>query len=527
MIAEYMTMVAAAAAVISVVICQARQFHMLQLNSYFASRYLDWLKTAFSYRTVFAALAYALSLLLLLSKAGNLIPLAAFAVLSGALRCLFAVYGVRRAKKKLVVTPRVQRMFVTSLALALVPLILVMAGVSPFWPLFSLLTLLLLAPVLTLLALFINKPLELLIARWYVNDARKILRSCHDMTVIGITGSYGKTSTKFILGRILSEQYQVTVTPESYNTLLGVVRTIRERLKPGTQVFIAEMGAKNIGDIREICELVHPSLGIITAVGPQHLSTFKTVENVARTKFELADEVQKNGGTMYLNGDSAPILPRAASCRSVLYGVHNENAPCRAEGLSAGRHGLRFEVVYGQRRIPLETKLLGSHNVLNILAAVCVACDLGLSDNQIKYAVSRLAPTPHRLEMKPFFAGSVLIDDAYNANPEGALEAVRVLGSFDGCRKIIVTPGLVELGDAEFEHNRRLGEEIAKYCDTAVLVGKKRAIPIAEGIRDAGFPQEQLLIVEDFGEALAYLQKTVTKDCAVLFENDLPDNYSK
>ena len=179
------------------------------------------------------------------------------------------------------------------------------------------------------------------------------------------------------------------------------------------------------------------------------------------------------------------------------------------------------------RVINLSSKLLARHNIQNITAASVIASDLGVSDKDIAYAVRSLAPISHRLEMKSFFGGAVLIDDAYNANPEGSLEAVRILSHFDNMQKTIITPGLIELGSKEYECNYNLGVEAAKYADRIILVGENRSKPIRDGVESTDFNKENLFVVKSFNEAMTLYLKYITKDSVVLLENDLPDNYLK
>lgn len=522
-----------AATTVTALFALTRQVHMLQQNSYFPSRYIGWLKTVGPWRALGTGLlTLAAGLLLFFSLP---LPFCGVCLLLGLIRIPAAVSGQGHAIKRLVFTARVKRLYVTAALLTCA--LTLAAALTPALPSKILLAVLLFfsfcTPALLFLCFFINQPIEKGIARWYVNDAKRILRGCRDLKVIGVTGSYGKTSTKYILGRLLSERYNTVITPESYNTPMGVVRTVREKLKPGTQIFVAEMGAKNVGDIAEICQIADPDLGVITSIGPQHLETFGSIENVTKTKFELADWVLKNHGTVFLNAGNPYIAQRAAGLpdgSKILYGVReNMNQPAPdfyADSLSYGRNGSRFEIVGAGRRVPVTTRLLGLHNVSNILAAAAVGFHLGLTDSEVKYAVSQLKPVPHRLELKPFINGAILIDDAYNANPEGCLEAVRVLGSFSGMRKIIVTPGLVELGEKEYDCNYQLGLAAGKTCDTVILVGEKRAVPMADAIATLNFPKEQLHIVHSFADAMALLQRLADKSTAVLFENDLPDNYA-
>jgi UDP-N-acetylmuramoyl-tripeptide--D-alanyl-D-alanine ligase len=429
--------------------------------------------------------------------------------------------------KKLVPTARVKRMFVFSglFLLAFAVLSFFTSGILQllFICAFTLFTVL--PEALCLLSLFVLKPCEKLIARHYVNDAKKILRSVRGLKVVGITGSYGKTSTKYILTRILSERFNVLCTPESFNTPMGVVRTVREKLRADTEIFVCEMGAKKVGDIKEICHIVHPDMGLITSVGPQHLETFKNLDNVFKTKFELFDAVSKKGGKVFANGDNAVIRENADSS-VLLYGSEGE-ADFRAENIRGGRGGSEFELVLKNERIAVTTRLLGRHNVQNIVGAAAVAYTLGVPAKDIAFAISRLTPTEHRLEMKSSVGGSLLIDDAYNANPEGCLEAVKVLGSFEGMQKVIITPGLVELGDKEFECNKALGKAAAGVCDKIIFVGIKRSEPLAEGVRETNFDTSNMYIAASFKEAMEIYSRFADSSTVVLLENDLPDNYLK
>ena len=153
----------------------------------------------------------------------------------------------------------------------------------------------LLLPLWVALGGLLAWPIEKLVSEMYFRDAQKKLAARPDIIKIGITGSYGKTSVKFILGTILQEKYQTLITPSSFNTPMGVTKIIRERLTPATQVFVAEMGARHVGDIKELCRLVHPRYGVLTSVGPQHLDTFHTLERIKNTKYELMDAVPADG----------------------------------------------------------------------------------------------------------------------------------------------------------------------------------------------------------------------------------------
>ncbi len=499
-----------------------RHLQMLQQSSYFPSRYLKWLKNAWSLRTFWSIVAFGLAFLVLFFSYSP-VYLAVVAALC-IVRIPRAKADHKNSIKKLVFTARVKRLY------ALCGLLCVAPGVLGWvldvaWLVYVGLLFAFATPLVCLIAWGILQPLEKAISAWYVNDAKKMLRAHRGLQVVGITGSYGKTSTKYILGRILKEKYNVLITPESYNTPMGIVRTVRGSLRPETQIFVAEMGAKKKGDVAEICHIANPDMGIITSVGPQHLDTFGNIETVAATKFELADYCKKKNGPVFLNTDNPLISERAEKYNAVSYGF--EGTPDYAlQNLTYTADGLCFDLVQGGQTIPLTTRLLGRHNALNIAAAAACAHTLGVSAEDIRFAVASLTPVEHRLQMKPFLNGSLLIDDAYNANPEGCLEAVQVLSRFDGYKKIIVTPGLVELGEKEYDCNYALGSAAAEVCDEIILVGQKRAIPMQDAIQKTDYDPAHLQVVDRFADALAKLGHLCDKNTVVLFENDLPDNYA-
>ena len=288
--------------------------HMFQLNSYRVERYARWFGGGNKHIRSLIILALAVVGFFANSK---FLPFSAIFMLVLACREFSSKY-----KTPIVYTMRVKRLLLTALLLTAAVLYATWVLLPKYLACVALL--LLVMPILMLLANLINKPIEAAISRWYYNDAKRILRSMPDLTIIGITGSFGKTSTKNYLYRILSERYNVLMTPGNFNTTLGVVRTVREQLKPYHQIFIVEMGAKQTGDIKEICDLVHPTIGIVTAVGEMHLETFHSVDNIFATKFELIDALPTNGMGV-INLDSEHIASRIAHYHSptnlISYGV--------------------------------------------------------------------------------------------------------------------------------------------------------------------------------------------------------------
>lgn len=501
-----------------------RQFQMLQQNSYFPSRYLPWVRESYVVPLCLEVIAYAF--MALLASARHYVILLIFVCFVLAIRVFLSIRAQKKSIKKLVFTGRIKRLFAAAIILLSIFIFLyAFSDESRLGNIFYIICLILsfISPLTAIICRILTAPIEKLISKWYINDAKRILKAHSNLTVIGVTGSYGKTTTKFILSRILSEKYNVVATPQSFNTPMGVVRTIREKIEPQTQIFICEMGAKNIGDIKEICDIVHPKYGIITSVGEQHLETFKTVGNVFKTKFELANEVLKNGGEVFVNGDSAELIKRIDPSLYTVYGTGSFDFT--AKDISYGKNGSQFTVASPESEIRLTSKLLGLHSIINITGAAALALKLGVTPENITFAVSSLKPTEHRLELKPYINGSTLIDDAYNANPEGCLEAVRVLSSFDNMKKVIVTPGLIELGSKEYDCNFALGLEAAKKCDIIILVGINRSKPLKDGAESVGFNPDNLYVVKSFKEAMEIYGKIADKNTVVLLENDLPDNY--
>ena len=495
--------------------------HMMQQNSYKPERYLAFGKTAGNGRSVAALLGGVIALGLFFVYQPVFL---ATALLFGYLRFNKNRKEQKKAIKPLVWTPRVKRQFTTASVILLMFLgVWWLGSVWQYVALGGVVFFFAATPSLMMLVLYINMPMEKAVSNHYVRDAKRILKASPNMKIIGVTGSYGKTTTKFMITRLLSEKYTVTVTPESFNTTMGVVRTIREKMKPATEIFVVEMGAKKVGDIEEICKIVNPDYGVITSVGPQHLDTFRSLENIIKTKFELADYVTQKQGKMFLNYASEPVIKKQVP-GAVCYGV-KENLDAYATDVVYHEGGASFTVCIGEERIPLQTRLLGQHSILNLTVAVAVARHFEVPIKDIQFAVSTLKPTEHRLEVKAFVGGSTMIDDAYNANPEGCLEAVNVLGRFENKQKIIITPGLVELGSREEQCNFDLGVRAGEVCDRIVLVGLKRSEPIAKGVRSTGFPEDKLHIVASFKEAAATLSPLLDETCVVLVENDLPDNY--
>lgn len=435
-----------------------------------------------------------------------------------------------KMKKPLVYTARMKRLTGVA-AVVYTALLLVfgaMLGMESQLACFLLPVLFILLPALVALAGLLAWPIEKIISEMYFRDAQRVLKDRPDLIKIGVTGSFGKTSVKFILGTMLSEKYQTLVTPSSFNTPMGVTRIIRTKLMPSHQVFVAEMGARHVGDIKEMCRLVHPKYGVLTSVGPQHLDTFKTLDRIKSTKYELMDAVPADGCCFFQDDRAicselyAKTTKEKRLCS--LYG--NQDADVWAEDVTVFPGGSRFALCTKDGRITCETKLLGEHNIQNVLLASTVCLHLGLTLKQIARGIAKLEPVEHRMQLISNPGGMTIIDDAFNSNPRSAEAAVKILGQFPA-RRIIITPGMVELGEGEAEFNRQFGSQIAANVEIAILVGRKHTQPIADGLKDAGFDMFNVHQVGSLDEAAQLLRQLGQSGDTVLFENDLPDNYSE
>lgn len=498
--------------------------HFFQLNSYRFDTHTKWISEN-ARKYVKHVLLSLLLCIAILPETNLTIKLIASAVVF-----LLAIPAEKpkKAKKPLVYTPRVKRMLLTEalvILLVTVPVSVwalganresfILAAFAGFY---------LLAPVLCLVANLINKPLELSINRYYTNDAKRMLKKCPDLKIIGITGSYGKTSVKYYLTTLLKGKYDVLMTPESYNTPMGVVKTVRGSLKATHEIFVCEMGAKWVGDIKELCDIVHPHHGVITSIGPQHLESFKTLDAVKSTKFELADSLPE-GGMLFLNGDDENIRSHGSNRPYISYSIGGD-ADYVAYDLSVSERGTSFSVrTRDGETEEFSTKLIGRHNVLNITGAIAISHKMGMTLKEIRPQVRKLEGVPHRLQLSDK-GNMTVIDDAYNSNPSGTKAALEALSLFNGY-KILVTPGMVELGAKQDELNREFGRNAASVCDYVVLVGQKQAVPIKAGLLDEKYDESRIFVANNINEALnhVYALNSQGKKKVVLLENDLPDNY--
>lgn len=511
--------------------------HMLQQNSYRTDRYWRWLRKSDDLMSAWRLVDLAMIFMLFASNMLD-IRLVALIVSIVALIKMWLI-AKKRYKKPLVFTKRVWRIYSVTAIIALaiyLTVILICGNRMDIFGIYACASfglgvcfaMTFLSWAIVIISLTLLSPVEKMINRKYYNQARNILKSMPDLTIIGITGSYGKTSTKHYLHRILSENYDTLMTPGSYNTPMGVIRTVREMMKPYHQIFICEMGAKQKGDIKEICDLVDPQIGVVTAVGPMHLESFKTIENVQSTKFELIDALPEEGLAVINNDFEYCANRKVDNVKCIRYGISDPSG-CEyvAEDLEFTPQGTYFTVKssegYEQRMF---TRLVGECNISNLLAAIVIGRYLNIPDNKIANAVADIQQVEHRLNIKQTPGGITIIDDAFNSNPSGSKMAVDVLSTFrKNGKRIIVTPGMIELGERQYELNKEFGKYLAQNVDIAYIVGQYNRDAILEGINSTDFNQQNIIIVDTFTDAQRHLQTVMQKGDTVLYENDLPDSF--
>ncbi len=435
-----------------------------------------------------------------------------------------------QVKKPLVVTARIKRLFITLAliyAIMVVPMVLFHSKEMMVTNYIFLSFVGYLNYLVVLLANFINKPVEKLVYLYYKSKASKKLKS-YNIPVIGITGSYGKTSSKNIVNDILSVKFNSFATPQNFNTTYGLINTVNNYLDKFSNLFIAELGAFKVGEIKKSCDFIKPNHGILTTIGQAHLESFGSQENIQKGKFELIESLPSDGIAI-LNGDDKFQLDYKLKNKCNVYwiGINNHDVDLYAYDIKLSHCGTIFKVKFkdDDKEYEFKTRLLGNHNVYNLLAGILLGRKLGMNISELERGVSKVKPIEHRLELKKL--GDInIIDDAYNSNPVGSKAAVEVLGMMPGM-KIIVTPGMIELGEEQYNLNKLFGTYIADNVDYVILVGKEQTKPIYDGLISKNFDENKIYILNDVKDAFPLMRKLSDGDTYVLLENDLPDLFNE
>lgn len=508
-----------------------KSFQMLQQNWYNdGNRYIKWINKNLK------KVLFNLDILIIIISIFTIIKintiwLMVIVIVFYTLLSLKLVNHKENIKLKLNVTKRVKRLYATELILYLIPIIISSIyfkeeDVVLYYVIEGLL--IYLNYYVTYIANTINKPIEKLLANNFKRKAIKKLNGMPNLEVVGITGSYGKTSSKNILNDILSVKYNSLPTPKNFNTPVGLIITVNNYLDKFNDIFIAEMGAFKRGEIKELCDLVKPKYGILTKVGVAHLESFGSQENIQKGKFELIESLPSDGIGV-LNGDD-PLQVNydlKNKVKTIWIGIENKDADVRATNIKLTGSGTTFDCTFKgtKKKYKFETKLLGKANIYNVLAGIALGKELGISIEQLQFGVKKVKPVEHRLQLKKM--GTInIIDDAYNANPDGTKMALDVLNLMPG-KRIVISSGMIELGDKSVELNKELGNYMASNSDEVILLGENQTKPIYDGLLEKKFSKKNIHVLNDINEALELIQNLKGKETYVLIQSDLPDIFNE
>ncbi len=516
--------------------------HALQQDDYDNSRLISWI---FKHK-VFDTRITQFLLLVIGIDLFTTIPSAVFNIM------IFLIFAIgtymekdprKASKKAFILTLRARRILVISLIYAAI-----IAAISFYLSLPWLWIIAVQAlPIMLIAGNTTLAPYEAFVQNKFYSEAQARLEEINP-TIIGITGSYGKTSVKHILGHILKNSAPTIITPGSVNTLMGITRIIREQLQPNHRYFIVEMGAYGKGSIASLCALTPPNYGIISSIGHAHYERFKSLETVVKTKYELAESVLERNGTMIVHERTLKFqysrdirnrhMDNFIVCGEPMLTdkpkTEQEFSYLAADDLKIMSveqtpKGLCVKIEWKGEKYTLRAPLYGVHHGHNIALAFACAISLGMEAKDIKTALATTPQITHRLEVKQQIDGSIIIDDAFNSNPPGfraALHVMKVLADDRKGRAILVTPGIVELGNAHDEVHRTLGTLAGNVCDIVIVVNPSRIPTFIEGFNNnnSGKILQQF---ETFASAEKWLIENKRDTDVILLENDLPDIYER
>jgi UDP-N-acetylmuramoyl-tripeptide--D-alanyl-D-alanine ligase len=358
-----------------------------------------------------------------------------------------------------------------------------------------------------------------------IYQAKQKLKKFKNLKIIGITGSFGKTSVKEFTFQILAAKYKVLKTEKNINTDIGVAETILKNLNPAHQIFIVEMGAYKQGEIKDICQITPPDISILTAISEQHQESFKSLENTIATKSEIF-EYQKKGGLAIISADNYYCIQIAQRLkqRKILYSTRNK-ADFYAQNIKVFPNGFLFTLLIDGQKITIESKLLGRHNVSNLLPAIAVAQKFGLTLDEIKNQINKIAPIEKTMRIIPGIKNSIFIDDSYNANPDGIIAALDYLKLYPS-KKIIVSSGMYELGKTAKKLYLEVGIAIGKICDLAIFTNLNHKDQLVKGFTKFG-KKENIVFENNLKKVKEILNNQLAQKPVILFEGRTTDTILK
>jgi UDP-N-acetylmuramoyl-tripeptide--D-alanyl-D-alanine ligase len=380
-------------------------------------------------------------------------------------------------------------------------------------------------PFFIVFANLLFSPIESYSKSNLIKTVRNKQRRLKDLKVVAIVGSYAKTSTKNMLYTLLWKDFYTVKTPKSYNTEVSIARSFLRDVKETTEIFVVEMDAYHPGEIKKLCSIIKPDLGIITAIGAQHLERFGSMEALAKTQFELATALTPDG-ILFVNADDAwstQLYPEYDGVKQVFFGS-KEGRDVQALDIKLHPNSTEFTLRLKNDKVKIILPLAGENHAINFAAAAGIAYQLGVPIKTIAQRAALILPTEHRLEVKKT-GHLTVIDNSYNTNPAAARASLKLLKTTSGSQKVVITPGLVELGEQSEVENTLLGKEIAEVADLVVIVGDFAKDALGAGLQQADYDKNQIHYLTSTSHALDFVYKNSQKDAVILIENDLPDQY--
>jgi len=386
----------------------------------------------------------------------------------------------------------------------------------------------------------IFQPLVVLGRNQIIKKAKKKRDDFKNLLVIGITGSYGKTSTKEFLATILSEKFKVLKTAEHQNSEVGVSLCILNDLKPEHEIFIVEMGAYNRGGIKLLCDIIKPKIGVLTGINEQHMATFGSLENIIKAKYELIESLPRSesessllrglpeNGLAIFNGDNDYCYElykktkKPKKVYSLQSTISNLPVDLYTSSIAVNREFLSFKVIdkNGESAI-FKANLLVEQNISNILASAVCAKELGMTLEEITKACQKIESWQGGVELKKGINGLNIIDATYSANPDGVISHLDYLKIWPG-KKVIIMPCLIELGKVSKRIHKEIGKKIGEVCDLSIITTREHFQEIGEGATEKGLKGENILFIENPKEIFEKIKNFCSHGDVVLLESRMP-----
>lgn len=503
--------------------------YLWQLKEYHIGRLIDHFRTKKGRQLIFGTLPIIKIVLLILLSINNYF-LYVLLFLYG-IESLSFIYGIALKKlKKPVFTAKVALLTIISFLAVGFYLFIIQKSNNLV---FLLLIFDILLPLITSLVILFFQPFFVLVRSSILEKARgRIKRFGKNLIVIGITGSYGKTSTKEFLTKILSFKFNVLSTKDNQNSEIGIANCILNNLNKNHQVFIAEMGSYNKGGIKLLCDIIKPKIGIVTGVNEQHLATFGSMENLlsAEGGRELAHSLPKNG-LIVVNGDNKYCLDlyKKVNVNRKIYTLKKDkiDSDIWTEELTINKNSLDFVVISKNKEVVhFNVNVLGKQNIQNILGAILVAKELGMGLEEISLASKKIKQEQAGITLKKGIYGIDIVDSSYSSNPDGVLADLDYLNVFPQ-KKVVIMPCLIELGNKSAEIHEQIGKKIAEVCGMAIIITKDKFKNIKNGAVKNGMPEDKVLFCEKPKEIFNLITTFCKEGDAILLEGRVPNELTK